>query len=249
MTEMEKAFKSLYDAFARYSRPQRITVCPCCTKPEATSHLTVGPLRELCFEDLADYSFSAMTTQGSVDDFRYVLPRLLQGIAEEPYSYNPEILFGKLRYANWTIWPVDEVSAVRTYLHALWVRGLTSFPLGQQLPAFFEIETLLASIAQTGEALEPYLQVWSATRTEEADAHLIQFVTMFGAEFSDGRTLHEAFWTKAQSQAESLRKWLLRLDTLRRIEHSAYLLRNDGFEHLFEPALKNLQHQSGTTES
>jgi hypothetical protein len=64
------------------------------------------------------------------------------------------------------------------------------------LRAFCEIETLLASIAQTDEELEPYLRVWSARKTEAADEHLIQFVTMFGDEFSDGRTLHEAFWSK-----------------------------------------------------
>jgi hypothetical protein len=46
-----------------------------------------------------------MTTQGSVDDFRYLMPRLLQGIVEESYSFNPEILFGKLLYAKWLSWP------------------------------------------------------------------------------------------------------------------------------------------------
>jgi hypothetical protein len=86
MTELKTAIESLYDVFSRYPRPTTIEVCPCCTKPEATSHLTVGPLRELRFEDIADYSCSAITTQGSVDEFRYFLPRLLQGKAEEEYS-------------------------------------------------------------------------------------------------------------------------------------------------------------------
>src|ERR1700761_6105655 len=98
MTEMEEAVSLLYDTFARYPCPAVIKSCPCgCTEPEATAHLVTVPLRELRFAELADYSFSAMTTQGSIDDFRYLLPRLLQGIAEEPYSYNPEIFFGKLR--------------------------------------------------------------------------------------------------------------------------------------------------------
>jgi hypothetical protein len=244
MTELETSIEFLYEVFARYSRPGTIDVCACCTEPEATSHLTLRSLRELRFEDLADYSFSAMTTQGSLDDFRYFLPRLLEGIAEEKYSYNPEILFGKLSYANWITWKADEVKAVRTYLQALWITGLTSFPIENRLPEFFEIEVLLASIAQTGEALEPYLQVWSDTKTKEADQHLIQFVTMFGGEFSDGRTLHGAFWSGRRSQAESLRKWLLQIDTLQRIAGAAYLLRNDGFEHLFAPALRALQRQS-----
>lgn len=247
MTELKAAIESLYDVFSRYPRPATIEVCPCCTKPEATSHLTVGSLRELRFGDIADYSCSAISTQGSVDDFRYFLPRLLQGIAEQEYAFNPEILFGKLSYANWTTWQVDEVSAVRSYLHALWTTGLTNFPIENRLPEFCEIVTLLSSIAQTGEALEPYLQVWSETKTEEADKHLIQFVTMFADEFSDGRTLHEAFWSKRRSQAESLRKWLLQIETLQRVAQSTYLLKGDGFEHLFETALKSLQNEAAHT--
>jgi hypothetical protein len=224
-----------------------IEICPCgCTKPGATTHLVAVPLRELRFADLADYSFSAMTTQGSLDEFRYLMPRLFQGVAEEPYSYNPEILFGKLNYAKWMSWHEDEVAAVRTYLQALWQKGLTSFSIKDHLPAFFEEETLLASIAQAGEALEPYLQIWTETRTEEADQHLIQFVTMYGEEFSLGQTLHGAFWENSKSQAEALRKWLLHPNTLQRVTNAASLLRNDGFEHLFEPALKVLRSQSSS---
>lgn len=242
---MNEAIESLYDTFARYPRPTAIEYCPCgCTKPDATVQLVAVPLRELSFSDLDDYSVSAMTTQGSVDDFRYLLPRLLQGITEEPYGYNPEILFGKLAYAKWLNWQEDEIASVRSYLHALWKKGLNNFPLEDCLPAFTEIETLLASIARTGETLEPYLRVWTETRNEEADKHLIQFVTMYGDEFSEGRTLHEAFWEGLQLQAEDLRRWLLQTDTLRRVAGATQLLRNDGYEHLFGPALEILQKQS-----
>ena len=244
MTEIEEAVRSLYETFSRYSRPTIIESCPCgCTKPGATDHLTAVPLQMLCFAELADYSISAMTTQGSVEDFRYFVPRLFQGVTEEPYSYNPEVLFEKLRYAKWTNWQDDEIRAVKAYLHALWRKGLASFPLEEHLPAFFEIETLLASIAQTGEELEPYLQVWTETKTKEADEHLIQFVTMQGAEFSEGRTLHEAFWKDSKPQAEALRRWLLQPDTLQRIGNAECLLKRDGFEHLFGPAVEILLKQ------
>lgn len=245
MAEIGEAIGSLYDTFARYSRPTMIESCPCgCTVPGATDHLIAVPLQALHFADLADYSLSAMTTQGSIDNFRYLLPRLFQGIAEEQYSYNPEILFGKLNYAKWASWQEDEVRSVKIYLDALWRKGLASFPLEDHLPAFLEIETLLASIAQTGETLEPYLQIWTETMTKEADEHLIQFVTMQGAEFSQGRTLQEAFWKDSKPQAEALRRWLVRFDTLQRITNAEHLLKSDGFEHLFGPAFEILQKQS-----
>jgi hypothetical protein len=246
MTELQKSIETLYYIFARYPCPASIEACPCgCTKPGATAVLIAVPLRQLRFADLADYSFSAMTTQGSVDDFRYLLPRLFQGITEEAYSYNPEILFGKLKYAKWMTWPEDEVAAVRTYLKALWQEGLTNFPLERRLPAFYEIETLLASISQTEEALEPYLSIWTETKARAADEHLIQLVTMYGTDFSDGRTLNEAFWAKSISQAQALREWLLEPDTLLRISGTSFLLREDGYEHLFEPAFEALRVEGG----
>jgi hypothetical protein len=245
MDAIADAIKVLYETFARYRRPVKIECCPCgCTKPDATANLLTVPLRELSFSDLADYSCSAMTTQGSVDDFRYLLPRLFQGIAEETYSYNPEILFGKLNYAKWRDWPADEIAAVKSYLHALWETGLTTFPLEERLPEFSEIETLLASIAATGEALEPYLNSWTDNKTREADEHLIQLVTMYAPDFADGKTLNTGFWSDLNTQAKALRRWLLQPGTLLRINGAAYLVRNDGFEHLFRPAVQALEAES-----
>ncbi len=238
---MTEAINNLYQTFDRYPRPEKIECCPCgCTKPDATAHLVVTPLRDLRFLDLADYSFRAMTTQGSVDDFRYFLPRLLEGIVEESYSYFDQTLFQKLSYAKWKTWPHDEQNAIKGYLKALWLCGLTSFPIVDALPAFFEIETVLSSIAQTGESLVPYLEAWDRTTTREADEHLIQFVTMYGQDLAGGKTFSEAFWRDASVQAQELRSWILQADTLQRIQGAEYLLREDGFEHLFGPALQIL---------
>jgi len=240
-SEMAKVVRNLYATFARYPCPDVIESCPCgCTKPDAIAHLVALPLRELRLPDLLDFCFSALTTQGSINDFRYLLPRLLQGISEEPCGCNAEILFGKLDYAKWLTWPEDEIAAVRAYLRILWCTALNAFPLEDQLPAFFEIETVLASIAITGESLDFYLTTWTETATSEADQHLLQFVTMFGSDFSGGRTFTQGFWARCQPQAAALRRWLLRPDTLQRIRQAAHLLKNDGFEHLFQPAVEAL---------
>lgn len=237
--------EGLYRVFARYPKPAVIESCPCgCTPADATSHLVAVPLRELRFADMADFAFSAMTTQGSVDDFRYLLPRLFEGVTQESSVVSLEILFGKLKYAKWLSWPDDEINAVRDYLRELWLAGLTGFPIEGRLPSVFEIETLLASIASAGDDLHPYLRLWTDTEVTEADENLIQFVTMFGSSFSNGATFHDAFWKDAQPQAELLRAWLLMPTTLDRIAAAAHLLRQDGFEHLFEPAFEALKKES-----
>jgi hypothetical protein len=157
--DLESAIEGLYATFARYPRPERIEYSPCgCTKPEEVAPLLAAPLRALRFADLGNYCFSAMTTQGSVDDFRHFLPGLFQGAAEEEFAYNIEILFGKLSYAKWLAWPKEEIAGVRAYLSAIWKFGIDSFPIEQGLPGVYEVETLLASIAVTGEVLDPYLK-------------------------------------------------------------------------------------------
>jgi hypothetical protein len=186
--EMTVTIQGLYATFARYPRPARIEYCPCgCTKPSEVLPLLAVPLDELRFEDLGNYSTSAMLTQVSVEDFKYFLPRLLDGIAREPYGFSPEMLFGKLRYAKWRSWDADEINVVRTFLTTMWRVGILSFPLEQAFPAFFEVETLIASIASTGEDLKPYLVIWDQATVQEADQHLIQFVTQFGTDFEYGR--------------------------------------------------------------
>jgi hypothetical protein len=243
MDALRQAIELLYETFARHPRPVHVDFCPCgCTKPEETARLLFKPLRELAFKDTNSYVFSAMTTQGTEDDFRYFLPRLLEGIATDA-DYYAEVLFSKLPYAMWSTWPEDERAAVHTYLRALWPKALSSFPLRDELPSFPDIESMLVCIAQTDKLL-PYLEVWSEMRCRSADQHLVQFVTMFGSNFADGGTLREAFWEKIISQGDDLRDWLLQAATLERVTHSAHLLPCDGFEHLFEPAMVTLQMES-----
>jgi len=239
------AIQGLYATFARYPRPAKIEYCPCgCTKPSEMLPLLALPLDELRFEDLANYSTSAMTTQGSVEDFKYFLPRLLDGIARERYGFNPEMLLGKLKYAKWHNWDEEELNAVRGFLIAMWNVGITNFPLEQAFPAFFEVETLIASIASTGERIKPYLDIWDQAAVKEADQHLLQFVTQFGTDFDNGRTLGFGFWERLLEPAETLRAWILQPETIDRIARSRHLLPLDGYEHLFEPAVRILQAES-----
>ncbi len=240
----------LYKAFASYPQPERIEACPCgCTEPGATQPLVATTLPQLSLHDLASYSFSAITTQGTVDDFRYLLPRLFEGVTEEGFGYDPEVLSGKLRYARWMTWPSHEVLAVRSYLHALWRNALKSFPLQSSMPAFADIEQVLDSVAQTGEDLRLYLAALSSVDQESADRHLIQFVTMHGADFDDGHTLEHGFWQESKQAAESLRSWLLQPSTLERVRRGAHYLADDGFDHLFAPALSMLQREAGVPSS
>lgn len=243
---LTQAVESLYQTFADCPRPVRIKYCRCgCTKETEVEPLLALPLRELKFSDLSNYSFSAMTTQGTVADFQYFLPRLLEGIASgEPYDYNCETLFGKLNYAKWLTWSPREISTIRAFLYALWTEALATFPLEKRPPAFIDIETVVASIAVTGEDLQTYLIQWEKLETTEANEHLVQFVTTHGRDFSREGLFRTGFWESAQPQANTLLKWLTQRVILQRVRGNVGLLRQDGFDHLFESSLLTLENIS-----
>ncbi|HEY2859600.1 MAG TPA: hypothetical protein VGJ21_14365 [Terracidiphilus sp.] len=248
--ELSLAIQGLYKIFDRYPRPTKIEYCPCgCTKPDEVSGLLAVPLKDLKFSSLENYSFSAMSTQGSVEDFKYFLPRLFEGIVQEPYGYDPEILFGKLRYGSWLTWDFGEILALRRYLEALWRSGLRSYPIDREIPAFGEIETLLASLATTGDQLERYLAIWSEKRDTAANRHFIQFVTMYGSDFAGGKSLSFGFWSNLPGQSKALRDWILKPDSLDRVARFKELLPLDGYEHLFNPAFQVLQAELAAIRS
>ena len=68
------------------------------------SPLIAKRLRDLTDTDLKKYAFKALTTWGNADDFRHFLPRLFELEAVHPQRIvglvDPEILFGKLAYAQ-----------------------------------------------------------------------------------------------------------------------------------------------------
>ena len=236
--ELQEAIERLYSVFSTYGPVQEMEFCPCgCTNADAIGALLHRDIASIEFAALADYSFSAMTTQGSVQDFKSFLPRLLQGIVTEEYRYDPEILFGKLRYAKFLSWPPAEIDAVRGFMEQLWELAIQIYPVHHVLPGFPEIATLLSSIAQTGVPISPYLRLWSEAATVDATKNLLHFVTLYGEEFSDGKTLSTDFWESAPEQAMELRQWLLQPPVWNRIQEGKDLSIDSGYEHLLVPAL------------
>jgi hypothetical protein len=60
-----------------------------------------------------------MTTWGTITDFKYLLPRLFELQAQKPFI-DTEILFGKLQYAYWNQWSMQEQEAIRLFFVSYW---------------------------------------------------------------------------------------------------------------------------------
>lgn len=188
---LTEAVTQLYATFERYPLRSRIDACPCCRTAGETRHLHTKPLATLNAEDLSLFTFRAMTTVGDANDFRHFLPRILELLPND-FLVDPEVVLGKLQYAGWLDWPVDEVQALRSYLYSLWAWARRK-PLDPLQPEDPEIGQWLCAIARTEPDIANYLDAWLSDPSQEAQAKLHSFQYQHFQATHDRRP-PSAFW-------------------------------------------------------
>ncbi len=173
-TALEEAVDGLYSAFARRKRPRAIDYCTHCVDPAAVKRLLASdPLREIPVEALRFYTVDALSTAGSVADFRYFLPRILHIAVTGGFGGYPDpwVVLGKFQLGDWRDWPALEQHAVTAVTHAWWSTTLTRFPADPGA------EELLGAIGQFEDDLTPYMRTWEAALATHAGAsHLLALV-------------------------------------------------------------------------
>jgi hypothetical protein len=117
--------RDLYEIFRRYPLAEEIAPDPafpgfCDDRP-----LRAEPLQHLPASAFEHYQGKAITTWGSVDDFKHFLPRMLELIAapfdpaELPHV-DKYLVLTKLQYGQWRRWPQPEQQALDAYFNSLW---------------------------------------------------------------------------------------------------------------------------------
>jgi hypothetical protein len=199
---MEEAIDRLYTAFAGEPRPVAIEHCPCCMSDDQVDELLrSGNVRTIPVDVVADYAGHVLLTVGTVADFRYYLPRVLQ-VAVTDELVDVELVFGRLRTAKWTGWPDGEQHAVRHLLHAMWDETLHAYP------SRLALDTVLCAIGNAEDDLSGYLGDWaSALRTgDAAPAQQLSDLVSWSARVVNGRwRLRNAYWDNRDGQVTA---WL-----------------------------------------
>jgi len=84
-SELKKAIADLYSVFKDYRLDSHVEGCPCCVTKNDKQLIEAKVLTELSPDDLNRFAFKAMTTWGTVEDFKHFLPRqrelLYQGLS------------------------------------------------------------------------------------------------------------------------------------------------------------------------
>ncbi|WP_054534417.1 hypothetical protein [Herpetosiphon geysericola] len=213
---IKNIIEQLYQCFSRYTIPEHPTGCPCCVANTDYQRLRSKPIRQLISNDLWSYTLKALNTWGDADQFRAILPRFLELCADRSNSIDRDLIFGKLRLADWQSWPVSEQQLIQTYLWTLWQEALVD--------PDYAIDEMLSAIAQTELDLEPLLLSWDAhLDTIIGLQHYADFLDLHMAKIISQNCLHGYAWANRGQATASVIGWVL--DPTRR-EHMMYAFVN-----------------------
>jgi hypothetical protein len=213
-TALRDSIARLYEVFARYDVKDPVEGCQHCTSEADDRLLRSKPLHELAPADLERYAFKAMTTLGSVADFKHFLPRLLELYAHDAMSVGTdiEVAFSKLTYAKWNEWPAPERDAVKAFLLAYWRMFLSVYP--QEL----QIDSCVCAIGRASDDMGPFLRQWQSDSTATSTRHLADLVTNEAETLYKKKALSNAYWSDRREQMQQVNDWLLDPQTVSWLE-------------------------------
>jgi len=199
-----KAIERLYTTFAPYPLHQYVEGCPCCVSSSDQANIRSKPLRSLIERDIGRYAAKALTTWGTVADFKHFLPRLLELVITDPV-FNEAILASKLQRAQWYQWPRHEREAIDAYLMALWHYVLLCDDprcLGRS------VDDWVTFIGGVVDDLSPFLTLWQDSAATTARRHLASFVCDNSDTLLGKNKLGSVWWKDRPSQMRQTAQWL-----------------------------------------
>lgn len=186
----------LYHAFATYRHPTRLEGCPCCTSADESAELLAVPLASLPADRLDRYAFKATTTWGTLADYKYFLPRILELSRSGALLCDLEVTLGKLGYNRFADWPESEQAAVLGYLME-WAREAA------ELRDYVAFDSLICGISAFTD-VRPFLRVADTWTAQDRETYRDQFAS------SKRRQLGNPFWDRESGNHAEALAWAYR---------------------------------------
>lgn len=206
---IRSAIQQVYAAFADAKRPSQIPCSP--VKDERDYHaITHVSLRQLTAEQVASYAFSVFYTVGSMEDFEYVFPRLIELATEDFTSLEREVLFKKPNLAGWPNWRKDRQKAFQDYLDAM----VAAFGV-RRWPDEAELDSWICSLSFCLDDLDARLDVL-LSGSEAANHNLILFHKANSVALFKNR-LSNSFWERADDLHSRIVRWFGRDDVVKKL--------------------------------
>ncbi len=151
------SIEELYQVFSAEA-PPLIEGCPCCIDTRNVDVLLSNPLRELNGDQLWRYITGAYLTLGDDRDFRYLMPRIFELAAVDPFAVpDTEIVLGKLAPARWETWKTSEKEAILEFIDAWFSAALEQDLVPGENGWIDQTETILCGMARAGLPLADWL--------------------------------------------------------------------------------------------
>lgn len=203
------AVERSYAAFARNRLGRSMVVRRRDVSPEDVAALS-GPTRAVAAAAIDRWLPHAVTTWGTAEDLRALLPRVFELLTAGLLDTPPEVLFAKLRHADAPGWPIDEQAALEDVVSALWLATLARHPS----PVGLSAGRLLTALAELGREISPYLDDWllllasGAPEATPARRHLRDLLRRVEGLRSSGLGVVDLFWSPHPEEAARLEMWL-----------------------------------------
>lgn len=193
--QLQQAVENLYAAFGGIRKPGEIDGCPCCIDEKGASILLSKPLRSLTPDDLTHYASSVLLTVGTVDDFLYFLPRILEIVVIDPGWYpDKEVVAMRINDAEFFNWEARYRDALLSYFDA----ALESAILAND---GYEIDSWMCALGKIFSDLSPYL-----ARISSHPQSLIKYYEDNSECLVKGK-LDNAFWDDTQETYKQVLAW------------------------------------------
>jgi len=172
--DLSERVKELYASFSSYSPPTKLDASPLRDPAKILAALNSAPLAELGEEALGPFAVYALTTVGEVSDYKYYLPRILviSTISNSCVGFDPVVIAGKLRLAEWVKWPLNERSAIASFIYSAW-----AYERLQAASLRNSCWNWIAAMALLNLQFEACLHLWTVLPTPDAMLQLAEGVT------------------------------------------------------------------------
>ncbi|HEX4973343.1 MAG TPA: hypothetical protein VFV69_20050 [Steroidobacteraceae bacterium] len=191
---MNDAIERIYRVFSAYPHPRALDGCPCCTSRQVAQPLVTKPLRALDSQDLEQYAFKALTTWGTVEDYKYFLPRIIELTVSGDLLWDIEMTLGKLAYGDFASWPLHERQAIEDFLLDAWTDAVRS-------NAVEEADELLCGAARVMDTA-PLLELADRIDPEFRDTYRMT------CSRHDKRRLRNSYWDRDSERYKAVLDWV-----------------------------------------
>ena len=156
-SQLLAALDAAYEAFSSYLCPQQLEASPTRDPARILATLSSTPLRSLSGEQIGPYAGWALTTVGSVEDYKHFLPRILEQAVRAPdwMGTQPPVVASRLNMAKWRAWPKSESTAVIEVFVAALRDAICRHPDDGG-----DASEWLCALASIGEDVQPHLREW-----------------------------------------------------------------------------------------